>query len=197
MRVQLMARRKCLGFALFLSTACDGSPALDSDPAYWDPPVSQVSSPGEDGDAADAGIAVDPACAGTPGYDAALVTSIAGAFSHRAGQPCLESCHEAGGEARLTFAAAGTVFRAQLSRETATGGEVKGVGNTSLVVDACGNFYATPSALAVAPGASQPYVQNPTFRRMDRKVTERERPGDCNQGGCHDFSGRLRWGIYY
>jgi hypothetical protein len=118
--------------------------------------------------------------------------------SHRAGEPCLEGCHEPGGSARLAFVAAGTAYEKQGERSPARAGRVvQGIGGTALVVDACGNFYALPGALAAGPGRTQPWLKDPTFRRMEKPLTRESRPGDCNQSGCHDFSSRLSLGIYF
>jgi hypothetical protein len=177
-------------------SGCDWSPAFSSDPAFWEPPAS--TEPSIDAAAAvDGGAQEALSCDEVPPYDASLVTSKAGGSSHGAGQPCLEGCHESGGSARLTFAAGGTAYRSQTSREVARGGEVHGIGGTTLAVDGCGNFYATPGALKAGPQATQPFVQNPTFRRMDKPLFRQAGAGSCNQSGCHDFGGKLRWGVYF
>jgi hypothetical protein len=209
-----MARRALAGlFLAFAAPACDWSPALGSDPAAWSPPATAALSGVDaavafdasghvEGDAGghaggDASSQPEPTCAEAPPYDATLTTSKAGAASHAAGQPCLESCHESGGSARLSFAAAGTVHQSQTSREVVSAGLVHNVGGTTLAVDGCGNFYATADALKMDPKSSQPYVRNPAFRPMEKPLARQRRPGDCNQSGCHDFGSRLRWGIYF
>ena len=118
--------------------------------------------------------------------------------SHRAGEPCLEGCHEPGGNAALAFAAAGTAYRAQGQQLVAEAGrEVRGVGGSVLQLDACGNFYAIKAALKAAPNSTQPWLKAPTFRHMEKPLLRVARAGDCNQSGCHDFSGRLNSGIYF
>ena len=205
----------------FATAGCDWSPALSSDPAFWAPAMSAATSSadatvgfdagshgapdagrhgasdaGSDG-ASDAGSHVKPSCTDTPEYDPTLSTSKAGAFSHSAGQPCLEGCHESGGSARLAFAAGGTVHKSQTSHEVAKSGFVYNVGRTTLAVDACGNVYATAEALKAGPQSSQPYVRNPAFHLMDKSLASQKDPGSCNQSGCHDFGTKLRWGIYF
>jgi hypothetical protein len=175
--------------------ACNGSPAFESDPSYWNP-----LSTGPDGSfdpQSDGGVVVDPACLTEPSFDANIVLSTPGAISHLSGQPCLEGCHETGGEARSAFAVGGTVFRSQTSRVVAESGFVDGVGGTKLEVDACGNVYAKESELRTKLSGTNPSVKAPTFRKMDKTLRGVENPGSCNQGGCHDFSSRLRWGIYF
>jgi hypothetical protein len=175
-------------------TACNGSPAYESDPSYWNP-----LSTGPDGStepSSDGGIVVDPACLADPSFDATMVVSIPGAVSHLSGKPCLEGCHEVGGEALSVFAVGGTVFRSQTSRVVAERGFVERVGGTKLAVDACGNIYAKESELLTKLSGTNPVVTTPTYRRMDRTLSGVERPGSCNQSGCHDFSSG-RWGIYF
>lgn len=175
---------------------CDWSDALDSDPSTWNPPAVRLTAP------------VEPGAAGAPaafaGCDQELPpevsgsTSQAASISHRAGEPCLQGCHEPGGSARRAFAAAGTAHESEGERRPARAGRViQGVGGTALTVDACGNFYALAEALVAGPGRTQPWVKDPTFRRMEKPLTREARPGDCNQSGCHDFSGRLNAGIYF
>lgn len=179
-----------------LSAGCDLSEALNSDPAAWNPPPGRVSAPVSPG-AAGATAEVEgcdqqspPTWSGT--------ASAATTVSHRSGEPCLEGCHEPGGSARLAFAVAGTAHEGQGERQPARAGRlVQGVGGTVLTVDICGNFYALEEALAVAPGRTQPWVKDPTFRRMEKPLTREARPGDCNQSGCHDFSSKLSVGIYF
>lgn len=175
------------------STSCGSGPASESDPSYWHP-LSRGDGGG--GAPGDGGVVVDPACLAEPPYDPAVVASANGALSHASGQPCLEGCHEPGGTAKSAFAVGGTVFRSQTSRTVAESGFVENVGGTRLEVDACGNIYARASELRTKPTTS-PFVTVPSYRRMDKPLLREENPGSCNQGGCHDFSGRLRWGIYF
>jgi hypothetical protein len=175
--------------------ACNGSPAFESDPSYWNP--LSTDPDGAFDPQGDGGVVVDPACLTDPAFDASIVVSSPGAISHRSGQPCLEGCHEAGGEARSAFAVGGTVFRSQTSRVVAEGGFVANVGGTRLEVDACGNVYAKESELLTKLSSTNPNVSTPTYRRMDRTLSRVERPGSCNQSGCHDFSSKRRWGIYF
>lgn len=171
-------------------TACNGSPVESSDPNYW---VPLASGAGGSSEPSDGGVVVDPKCLEEPPYDARVVMSSPGALSHASGQPCLEGCHESGGEARSVFAVGGTVFRSQTSRVVAESGFVN-VGGTELQVDACGNIYAKESELVTKLTSTQPSTS--TFRRMDKPLRNVENPGSCNQSSCHDFSSRLRWGIY-
>jgi hypothetical protein len=181
--------------------ACDWATKLESDPAAWSPPRATRAEVPEDGPSVDAASPADAPhveCQAEPAFDPSLRTSRGGAGSHRAGEPCLEACHVSGGSARLVFAAAGTVYRSQTSRAVASGGgAVHGIGGSRIDLDACGNFYAVAEALAAGPNATQPFVQNPTFHRMDKALFREPSPGDCNQADCHDFSSRTRWGIYF
>ncbi len=77
------------------------------------------------------------------------------------------------------------------------GREVRGVGGSVLQLDACGNFYALKAALKSETKSTQPWLKDPTFRHMEKPLLRVARPGDCNQSGCHDFSGRLNSGIYF
>jgi len=179
------------------ATSCDWGASLPSDPAAWSP----GPGPGENADAGEDtmdGSTADIACNGEPAFDPALQTSAQSGLSHRPGAPCLMGCHQPGGSAQTAFAAAGTLYRSQTSRAVAAaGGTVQSVGGTTLTLDRCGNFYAATSALRVAANQTQPVVQNPTLHQMDKPLAREKAPGDCNQGGCHDFSGKLKWGIYY
>ena len=151
---------RAIGFASwFLAAGCGGSPA-PSDP-----------------------------CSHAPSDESALASSSATARSHLAGEACL-TCHGPGGDAKTAFAAAGTAYERASSRALAAAGSmIGGVGQTTLVVDACGNFYATASALNGAIGASQPATG--TGSRTMSLSMNRPTPnmGDCNTGGCHDFFG--------
>lgn len=178
---------------------CEWSTELKTDPAGWSP----LRSGADDVDAtsaADDADTIDPACHSRelPVLDPTLQTSTAARMSHLAGVPCLEGCHAEGGEAHTVFAVAGTIYRSQTSRETAgSGGTVDGVGATSLTVDPCGNFYAVLGALKMGVETTQPYVQSSTVQRMEKVLRYQNNPGSCNQNGCHDFSTRLKWGIYF
>jgi hypothetical protein len=194
--MQLMAHRLALAVS-FVLVGCEWSPALTSDPAFWDPPRTGEPLDGSPRPVGDAAAIVDPACRGEPRYDAALLTSSATASSHRPGESCLKGCHETGGSAKAVFAAAGTVYQSQRSREVATSGVVQSVGGTALAVDRCGNIYAVASALKTGVQLTQPFVQNPTFHRMDKSLYRVTNAGSCNQSDCHDFSGKLRWGVYF
>ncbi len=96
-----------------------------------------------------------------------------------------------------TLAVGGTIHRAQGSHDVATSGSVHGVGGSTLMVDPCGNIYATADALKGDPQLTEPFVQNPTLHRMDKSLYRIKDPGSCNQSGCHDFGSTLRAGIYY
>jgi hypothetical protein len=162
--------------------------------------VSSVNS-AIDVDAADDGEAtnaIDPACKSLPRVDPTLRTSSASGISHVPGVTCLEGCHAGeGGEARTRFAAAGTIYRSQTSRELApSSGSVQGVGGTSLEIDRCGNFYAVVGALKTAIDETQPFVQNPTVHRMEKSLVNQPNAGSCNQFGCHDLRRKLTWGVY-
>jgi hypothetical protein len=181
--------------------ACDWGRALDSDPEAWSPAVtvgeSAPSGPDANGDAG-AEVAIPEECNAEPPFDAALTQSVASAISHRPSEPCLEKCHEAGGTARSVFAVAGTVHRAQGQRApVATGGTIHSVAGTTLTLDRCGNFYAVRSVLAVEPQLTQPFVQNPTLRRMEKPLVREQAAGSCNRATCHDFSSSSKSGIYY
>jgi hypothetical protein len=172
---------------------CHFGQALDSDPSAWAP---EPQEPGAQ--ALDATAGQPPACNADPPWDATLGRSSAERLSHRIGEACLSGCHEAGGVAKLAFAAAGTLYQLQgVSVPAVAGSTVQSVGGTRLVADACGNFYAIAEELTTSVRMTQPWVQNPTFRRMEKPLVREPRAGDCNQSGCHDFSGRLNLGIYY
>jgi hypothetical protein len=187
---------------------CEWSTALQTDPASWSPPASDASEI-DAADTIDAAGTIDPDCKVVlPPFDSTLQTSTATSMSHAPGVGCLGSCHgDSGGnaEARTIFAAAGTVYRSQTSKEpVATGGAVHGVGGMTLPVDLCGNFYVVRGALTLKDlQSTQPFVQNPTVHRMEKLLTAQNNPGStdnlgsCNQAGCHDFSSPLKWGIYY
>jgi hypothetical protein len=187
--------------ALLAVAACDWSHALDSDPQAWSPAATPQGDPRAptpvDRDA-EADVVVPGACNGEPPFDPELKQSSAGAISHRAGQPCLEGCHEAGGSARSVLAVGGTIHRAEGERvPVAGGGTVNSVGGTTLNVDQCGNFYAVASALRSPPQLTQPFVQNPILRRMEKPLFREAYAGSCNRAGCHDFSSSSKSGIYY
>jgi hypothetical protein len=187
-----MARRGAfLALLALASVGC--SDALTSDPEAWAPLRLDAGSLV----ASDAATVLDPACLDEPPYDPELRTSSATSVSHLSGQPCLAGCHEAGGSAKTIFAAAGTVYESQTSRAVATHGTVQGIGGSTVPVDRCGNVYAIASALKTQVAFSQPFVQNPTFRRMDKALLRQKDPGSCNQASCHDFGGKLRWGVYF
>jgi hypothetical protein len=188
--------RLCVALAFSAAgVACSGGPASTSDPNSWNPLSTRVDGSSESPEGG--GVVFDPACLAEPPFDPSVVASRPGAISHLSGQPCLEGCHEPGGEARSAFAVGGTVFRSQTSRVVAQSGFVDGVGGTKLEVDACGNIYAKASELRTKLTATSPFVTVPAFRRMDKTLRGAENPGSCNQAGCHDFSSRLRWGIYF
>jgi hypothetical protein len=181
--------------ALVLSTGggCDWSQELSSDPSFWSPPAIEVTTDGSsDPDP------TDPLCNDEPPFDPNLRQSIATGLSHRAGEPCLEGCHDANGNARAKLAVGGTIYQSQTSHSVAkAGGTVHGVGSTTLTLDRCGNFYAIAGALNAAVNLTQPLVQNPTLRKMEKLLLREKNPGSCNRTSCHDFSGKLNWGIYY
>ena len=192
-----------LGIALVLVSAplsCEWSNELQSDPSAWSPRPEATSEP-DATNATEDSSTIDPACSSgaLPPFDPTLRTSTATAVSHGPGLTCLEGCHALQGEARTAFTAAGTIYRSQTSREIAgAGGTVEGVGGTILTVDKCGNFYAVAGAVEEkALRITQPFVQSPTVHRMEKTLSLQTNPGDCNQLGCHDFSAKLRWGIYY
>lgn len=195
-------------------TACPWSDRLDSEPSAWSPPpqplgqtapasLADDAGPVAEGgaNANDGGVraeagAVD--CDDDPPFDSALQASMASGQSHRAGQACLTGCHEQGGSAQLVLAAAGTIYRSQGSHDVAgAGGTVQQVGNTTLTLDGCGNFYAVSGALATGPNQTQPVVQNPALHQMLKILYRESQPGNCNQSGCHDFSSSANLGIYY
>ena len=135
-----------------------------------------------------AGSASDP-CSHAPTDEPALTSSSPTSHSHLAGQACL-TCHGPTGDAKTLFAAAGTAYANEASRVLAAPGQTIGaVGQTTLSVDTCGNFYATASALNGAIGASQPTTGSGS-RTMSLSMN-RPTPnmGDCNTSGCHDFFG--------
>ena len=175
------------------AAACGGGAASESDPNHWSP-----LSRGDGGAApapGDGAVVASPACFIEPPVDDTIVISTPGAISHAPGRPCLEGCHEAGGVALSTFAVGGTVFRSK-SRIVAERGFVQNVWGTRLEVDACGNIYAKESELRTKT-ATPPSVTEPTYRQMSKPLRGVKNPGSCNQSGCHDFSGPLRWGIYF
>jgi len=192
-----------LACALF---GCEWSAELQSDPASWTPDRVDVFAPDADESPRND---IDPACYSgvQPALDPTLQTSTATRLSHLSGVTCLEGCHAEGGEAHTTFAAAGTVYRSQTSRVfVGAGGVVHNVGGTDLPVDRCGNFYAVRGALKNGLEQTQPFVQNPTVHRMEKSLAQQnnfamgaviENLGSCNHGDCHDFSSKLKWGIYY
>lgn len=185
---------------LLASAACDWSRALDSDPQAWSPAATRagpVEAPDEERDA-EAATSIPAECDTEPLFDPSLIQSHPGAISHRPSEPCLEKCHEAGGAARSVFAVAGTVHRAQGERvPVATGGTIHSVGGTTLTLDRCGNFYAVASVLVTQPQLTQPFVQNPTLRRMEKPLVREREAGSCNRASCHDFSSSSKSGIYY
>jgi hypothetical protein len=194
-----MRRLWGLVFAIGYLAACANSSAFDSDPEAFSPP-SLPRTP------ADSAVPVDvpdgaaePDCSADPAWSATTKQSASDGVSHRKGEACLEGCHQPSGKARTVFAAGGTTYRAETSREVAGAGNVVyNVGGTALTVDRCGNFYAIPEALRTKVRATQPYVQGPTFRKMEKPINLRDTDvGDCNQSGCHDFSTRTNWGIYF
>jgi hypothetical protein len=204
---------------------CSWTRALDSDPAFYAPGQSEVAGSADATPVAESGDALAtsdgapaamdsgdteegqgameassrPSCDGDPPYDPALMASGSTSPSHRAGEACLTSCHATGGTARLTFVAAGTVYQSWTSRTVvAAGNTIDNIGSTTVTIDPCGNFYAIAAALTTGIALSQPYVQSPTLRKMDRPMTEPDKNmGDCNQSGCHDLSSRSNWGIFY
>ena len=186
--------------ALAALPSCGWSDALDSDPKAWNPERLAVAepAPSSSGEAGAPAVPVPASCDDEPPLQLVLERSAPGESSHRVGEPCLAGCHEAGGSARLAFAAAGSAYQAQGSRVVASPGSVvQGIGGTALQVDACGNFYAIAESLKTAPQQTQPWVRSPTFRRMEKSLAKDSKAGDCNQSGCHDFSGRLNAGIYF
>jgi hypothetical protein len=193
-RVRLL----CAGCLSLTALSCAWSDALDSDPKAWNPEKLAVAEPAPS-PSGDAGAPAVPAsCDDEPPLQLALEQSAPGESSHRVGEPCLAGCHEPGGSARLAFAAAGSAYQAQGSRVAASPGSVvQGIGGTALPVDACGNFYAIAESLKTAPQQTQPWVRSPTFHRMEKSLAKNSKAGDCNQSGCHDFSGRLNAGIYF
>jgi hypothetical protein len=185
---------------LILLAACAWGEALDSNPSAWHPAEVKIESPLPQPSADEAGAEPAPAadCTGTPPYQHDLRRSTSEGLSHRASEPCLAGCHEPGGTAQLAFAAAGSAYSAQGVRMAASPGNlVRGVGGTELEVDACGNFYAIADALTTNVRNTQPWVKGASFHRMEKPLAKNARAGDCNQSGCHDFSGRLNSGIYY
>jgi hypothetical protein len=162
--------------------------------------TTDESSPNGPDTSGDAGVelTIPAECNVEPPYDASLTQSLASAISHRPSEPCLENCHEAGGSARTVFAVAGTVHRAQGQRvPVARGGTIHSVAATTLTLDRCGNFYAVASALTTQPQLTQPFVQNPTLRRMEKPLVREQAAGSCNRATCHDFSSSSKSGIYY
>lgn len=194
-------RRALVGIVMSsaLLGACDWSDALRSDPNAWSPaqgPRPSTETPPAEG--GQTGAEQPSGCDAEPPFDPSLRLSAADTLSHRAGEACLEGCHEAGGSAQLVLAAAGTAYRRQGERALAEAGRViQGVGGSELSIDACGNFYAVEGALTASVARTQPWVKEPTFRRMEKPLLRVSRPGDCNQSGCHDFSSRLSTGIYF
>ncbi|HVU00675.1 MAG TPA: hypothetical protein VHE30_02955, partial [Polyangiaceae bacterium] len=164
---------------------------------YWNPPKTG-EVPTADPLSPDAEVPVPAGCDETPPFDPALTVSVAGGASHLSGKPCLEGCHQEGGEAKTVFVAGGTVYLSQTSRETASSGEVHNVGGATLTVDRCGNIYAALGSIARDPKLTQPYVLRPTYHLMDKSLLHQKNPGSCNQSNCHDFGpSRLRWGVYF
>jgi hypothetical protein len=184
----------------FFFAACNWGNALDSDPTAWNPPAGLVSATSSaEPDASAIELPPEPTdCSTLPELDLKLKASTASLRSHRSSEPCLASCHEPGGTAKLAFAAAGSAYTAQGKRSPAQAGKViESVGGSRLIVDSCGNFYAVESALRSSVKNTQPWLQEPTFHRMEKPLARASRAGDCNQSGCHDFSGRLNSGIYF
>lgn len=187
--------------ALFASlialSGCGFGDALDSNPEAWDPPASTAQASGGSAGAPPRELPPecdDPQPSAPPGAE----QSGPELLSHLPGSACLEGCHEPGGSARSAFDAAGTVYVSEGSMQVASpGGSVQGVGGSVLSLDRCGNFWARPAVLATEPRFTQPFVANPTLRRMQKPLIRVPSPGDCNQSGCHDFSGRQKLGIYY
>jgi len=192
-----------LACALF---GCEWSTDLQSDPASWTPARSDQSEI-DVTDAAEGLDGLDPACrtGKSPPQDLTLRTSTATGLSHLSGGTCLEGCHAPEGEAATKFIAAGSVYRSQTSRAfAAAGGIVQGVGGTSLTVDRCGNIYAVIGSLENGIDQTQPFVQSPTVHRMEKSLAHQNNPGiemvnlgSCNQSNCHDFSSKLKWGVYF
>ena len=184
--------------------ACDWTRALESDPEAWAPATtvagsSEMTSPDDAGPGGSPGPGdadtTTPGCAEEPPYEPSLRQSSPTAISHRASERCLEGCHEAGGNARLIFAVAGTVHRADGDRTpVTTGGTIHAVAGTTLTLDRCGNFYAVASVLATQPQLTQPFVQNPTLHRMEKPLVREKSAGSCNQTSCHDFSSSSKSG---
>jgi len=181
--------------------ACDWGRPLDSDPKEWSPEATAVEAGAAalEGGAPTVDAAVIPAaCAEEPPFDPGLTQSSATATSHRAGEPCLEKCHEAGGSARTVLAVGGTIHPGEGDRSpVAIGGTVSSVAGSTLTLDRCGNFYAVASALATTPQNTQPFVQNPMLHRMEKPLYREQYAGSCNRVGCHDFSSSSKSGIYY
>lgn len=186
--------------------ACDWSRSLSSDPSAWSPAATVEEQGTSSGatlapDASSRELIIPEECttAGKdPPFDPGIRQSLSAAISHRPSEPCLEKCHEAGGSAKLTLAVAGTVHRAQGERvPVATGGTIHGVAGTTLTLDRCGNFYAIATALATQPQLTQPFVQNPTLRRMEKPLVREQAAGSCNRTTCHDFSASSKSGVYY
>jgi len=176
-----------------LVCACSVGSEFDSNPSAWSP----TDLAGVADASAGAFEPPIPGCDVEPPFAPDLVASKSQGQSHRASEPCLEGCHEAGGKAQKIFGAAGTIYRAQGSRSFARSGEVNGIGSTTLHVDGCGNFYSVPAALNAGVDRTQPYVQNPALHRMDKSLYRIPHAGSCNQLMCHDFSSRERWGVYF
>jgi hypothetical protein len=187
--------------AMHGALGCQWGSSLGSDPAAWSPPPAPVADADSDALASvadGAGGGDDADCTDEPPFDSTLQKSSAALRSHLPGHACLTACHARGGSARTVFAAAGTVYRSQTSRNVAAaGGQVQQVGGSTLTLDRCGNFYAIAAALNADPGQTQPVVQNPALHQMQKILYRQADPGNCNQAGCHDFSGPLNWGIYY
>jgi hypothetical protein len=179
--------------------ACSYDNALRSDPKAWAP--AKIESPANAGPDAAPTVTPDAAlvdCSQEPLFDPDLRQSSESTLSHRAGESCLGGCHEAGGAAQLAFAAAGTIYRALGSPLVALAGDtIDGVGGTRLTIDLCGNFYAVEEALAFPVRRTQPWVENPTFRRMDQLMSRVSNPGDCAQSKCHDLGEGKNSAIYY
>jgi hypothetical protein len=173
--------------------SCGYDAALESDPNAWRP-AAHGPLLGLGGAAGH----VDERCAGDPEHDPGLVVSSASALSHRPGEACLGACHGADGEAQTTFEAAGTAYATEGSRVLAgVGRAIHAVGGTRLVVDRCGNFYAVRSRMQARPTSTQPFVNDPTLRKMERAMNRTKDAGNCNQSGCHDFSEKGTSGIFF
>lgn len=177
--------------AAFVPPGCAWDEPLRSDPGAWSPEVGdeteEASSPSL------------PGCAEEPPESSTAPTlSHRSLTSHAPGLPCLAGCHEEGGSSSLVFAAAGTAYLGEESRSIAPAGrEIHGIGGTILELDRCGNFYASADELSASAASTQPFVLDPTFRKMEKSMVLVKGPGDCNQSGCHDFSEKGTSGIFF